>query len=359
MPRSRNSLLREFFCEQVPIAAAVFALGILLSILQAGYVPGAQKGFPVAGVSVSIGHLLFMGFWTGYLMGLVGEACGILSLPYCISVFHFSHVSVTPTSLIITFLNPFGALLGYWRNRQWNLDLAQWLCIGAILGSPLGPFIRVYWIPDPKPFKALLGAALLIMSSHLFFETFGGYLLGRARKNVPARELEEAAGDKPPAANARSGLQAGFRIVTREKNFRRITIEYGGTTQTLSVLMMGLVGFLVAVIASAIGVGGGFILVPVMATCFRLPMYVLVAASIPFVITLSLVGVLSYALILPLLGANLVYPDLGFGFFTAAGAILGAWLASKTQRFVPEHGLKLLLGSLTGVIAVLYLLNRW
>lgn len=314
MVRSRHSLLSEFFREQVPIAAGVFALGILFSILQAGYIPGGQKAFPVAGVSVPIWHLLFMGFWTGYLMGLVGEAGGILSLPYSISVPHFSHVSVTPISLIMTFLNPFGALLGHWRTRQWNLDLAQWLCIGAVLGSPIGPFIRVYLIPDPKPFKALLGVALMIMSRHLFFQITGKYFHRTARKRGLTREFECGAGENPAAAIARSGLPEGFRIVTLEKNLRRITIEYWGVTQTLNVPMMCVVGFLVAVIASAVGVGGGFILVPVMATCFRLPMYVLVAASIPFVITLSLVGVLSYALILPFIAGKLVYPDLGFVF---------------------------------------------
>ena len=83
------------------------------------------------------------------------------------SVLQFGSVSVSPTTLIITFLNPFGALLGFWRGRQWNLDLALWPCLGAVIGSPIGPFIRVYWLSDPVPFKALIGVALLLMSVHL------------------------------------------------------------------------------------------------------------------------------------------------------------------------------------------------
>ena len=37
-------------------------------------------------------------------------------------------------------------------------------------------------------------------------------------------------------------------------------------------------------ISSALGVGGGFLLVPIFAALYGLPMYVLVAATIPYVI---------------------------------------------------------------------------
>jgi uncharacterized membrane protein YfcA len=76
-------------------------------------------------------------------MGLVGEASGIFSMPYSMSILQFDSVAIIPTSLITTFLNPFGALLGYRRSKQWNLDLALWLCVGAVLGSPIGPFVII------------------------------------------------------------------------------------------------------------------------------------------------------------------------------------------------------------------------
>ncbi len=117
-----------------------------------------------------------MGFWTGYILGLVGEASGIFSLPYTISILRFDSMAVSPTSLITTFINPFGALLGYWRGNQWNFDFARWLCIGALLGSPIGPFIRVYWLQDPEPFKMIIGSALFIMAVHLWLQITPWYL---------------------------------------------------------------------------------------------------------------------------------------------------------------------------------------
>ena len=122
---ANHPLLTEFLRDQLPIIAIVFIAGIIASILQHGYLAGGNQPFSVAGVKVPIWHLLWMGFWTGYIMALVGEASGIFSLPYSMSILQFTSVSVSPTGLITTFLNPFGALLGFYRNRQWNLDLAM------------------------------------------------------------------------------------------------------------------------------------------------------------------------------------------------------------------------------------------
>ena len=45
------------------------------------------------------------------------------------------------------------------------------------------------------------------------------------------------------------------------------------------------------------------------------------------------------------------------GFFAAAGGIFGSWAASKTQMYVPEHFLKLMLGGVTGVVGALYVVD--
>ncbi len=48
----------------------VFALGVIISYVQYGFVPGADRVFSVAGVAVPIWHLFWMGFWTGYIVSL-------------------------------------------------------------------------------------------------------------------------------------------------------------------------------------------------------------------------------------------------------------------------------------------------
>lgn len=117
---------------------------------------------------------------------------------------------------------------------------------------------------------------------------------------------------------------------------------------------MFVTGALVGVISSALGVGGGFLLVPIFSAIYGLPMYVLVAATTPYVIVLSAVGLFTYGAILPAVVGAGVVPELAWGLFAAAGGILGSWCAAKTQRFVPEHLLKVMLGGVTGIAGMLY-----
>ena len=80
----------------------------------------------------------------------------------------------------------------------------------------------------------------------------------------------------------------------------------------------------------------------------------LLADGIPYVIVLSAVGLFTYSVIVPSLTGTLVAPGWAWGCFAAAGGILGAWCAAKTQRFVPEHLLKLMQGGITGIVGALY-----
>lgn len=354
---ARHPLLKEFGCDQLPMIMAVFALAVSVCYFRYGFVPGADRAFPLAGVRVPVWHLLWMGLWTGYTMGIVGEASGIFSLPYTMSVLQFNTVNVSPTSLIITFLNPFGALLGFWRNKQWNVDLALWLCIGAVAGSPIGPFLRTLFLRDPVPFKAAIGVALLIMAVHLCLQVTPWYLKRTARQRAFKDKFDQMMKASLAAGKAPSGLPPDFRIVTLERSWRRVRIGYWDEEQSLSVPALFCIGFIVGIAASALGVGGGFMLVPIMSTVYGLPLYVLVAATIPYVITLSFTGLIAYTVTLPLLTGTSAAPDWAFGLFAASGAILGAWVASKTQRFIPEKILKPMLGIITGAVAVLYILN--
>lgn len=355
--RLDHPVAAELIKDQLPMIVIVFGAAILISMLHYGYIPGSNRAFPVADIKVPLWHLVWLGFWTGYTMGVVGEASGIFALPYCMSVLGFSTVNVSPTSLIITFLNPFGALLGYWRGKQWNIDLALWVCLGAVLGSPIGPFIRVYWLSDPVPFKAVIGLALLLMSIHLCVQITPWYMARTDRQRRFKAKFDQLMKECIADGKAPCGLPEDFQIVTVERSLLSFRIRYWGEEQQFNVPLMLFIGFFVGVVASALGVGGGFLLVPIMVSGFGLPMYVLVAATIPFVITLSITGLLAYTITLPLLTGISTQPDWVFGLFVASGAIFGAWLASKTQKFIPEHYLKLMLGVITGIGGLLYFVN--
>jgi uncharacterized membrane protein YfcA len=346
-----RSLWGEFAFEQVPLVAVTLALGFASAYWQHGFLPGGEIAFPLAGVRVPIWHLVWMGFWTGYTMAVVGEAAGIFALPYQMSILQFSAPSVTPTTQLITLLNPIGALLGFHRARQTNWDFALWVCVGGMAGAVIGPFIRMTVLSDPKPFTVAVGLALAITGVHLCVAAWRGFhtQVGFERKFAAAARDETAAGRSP------SGLPRDTRIETVEKGHWSITIAYWGESWTMRTPILFAVGLGVGAISSTLGVGGGFLLVPIFAAFYGLPIYVLVAASIPFVVLLSAVSLITYSVVVPIFTGTRLPAEFAWGLFASAGGILGAWCAAKTQRFVPQPLLKLMLGAITAAAGILYI----
>lgn len=328
-------IAREFWRQQAPLIAGALALGLIAAYWQHGFLPGAERAFPVAEVRVPVWHLIWMGVWTGYTMAVVGEAAGIFALPYSMSILQFVNPSVTPSTQLLTFLNPFGALLGFRRSGQWNLKFAAAVCLGGALGGLIGPFLRSRLLAAADVFHFAVGIALAIAGIHLCYAAF--HSTSRRKLQVDPYKRKVSIGAQV------HGL--------------RIRVSFGEESWDLNMLALFGVGAGVGMFASALGVGGGFLLVPIFASLYALPMYVLVAATIPYVIVLSAVGLLTYNFVLPAFGSAPIAPEWAWGFFAAAGGIFGSWAASKTQMYVPEHFLKLMLGGVTGIVGTLYVVD--
>jgi len=320
------------------LVAGALVLGFVSAHLQHGFVPGAGDAWPLAQVRVPVWHVIWMGAWTGYTMALVGQAAGIFALPYTTSVLQFSNAHVSPSTLLLTFLNPIGALLGFRKTGQWNPGFALWLCAGGALGGLIGPFARSGVLADPVAFRFVLGIALAFVGAQLLHKALRGF----------------AAPNAAPG-NGAGGLPA--RIQTLAAAGMRLTIGYRGERWTVNQFVLFVTGAVVGVISSALGLGGAFLIVPFLVFAYKLPMYVVPAATIPYAIVLSAVGLATYCIVLPLAGSRAIQPEWAWGFFAAAGGIFGSWVAAKTQLYVPEHLLDAMLGAVTGAVGLLYVIG--
>jgi uncharacterized protein len=332
---------KEFLRQQLPILLSLIALGYAVAWFQYGYVPGGDRPFPVAGIEVPVWHIIWMGIWTGFTMGLVGEASGIFALPYTISILRFINSHVSPTMLVVTCVNPIGALMGFRRSGQWNLHLAAAVCLGGVAGGLIGPFLRATVLSNAETFRFAIGLMLTFVAVHLSYHAIIDYLRRGRILGIDIAGTRDSEGDK-------------ISIKTVAFSFWSTKISWGNETRHYSNVLLFLTGLGVGIIASALGVGGGFLLVPIFAAFYRLPLYIMVAATIPFVITLSFTGLITYSTILPLLGGTAIAPEWSFGLFAAAGGMFGAWCASKAQLYVPSHLLNLMLGGVTAVAGTYY-----
>ena len=332
--RPHGALARELLFQQAPLVVGALLLGYVAAMLQHGFVPGASRAWPLAGVRVEVWQVVWMGMWTGYAMALVGQAAGIFALPYTTSVLQFSNAHVTPSTLLLTFLNPLGALLGFHKTGQWNTRFAGWLCAGGAAGALAGPFARAALLADANAFRFALGVCLVVVAVQLLHKARAGF----------------AAGEKAPGA-------ASGRIETLALAGARLTIGYRGERWTVNQAVLFLAGAIVGVLSSALGLGGAFLIVPFLVVFYRLPMYVVPAATLPYAVALSAAGLFSYCVLLPLTGKESIAPEWAWGFFAAGGGIFGAWAASKTQLYMPEPLLNAALGAVTGCVGALYAIN--
>lgn len=344
-----GQIVHEFINQQLILIVGLLLCGFIAAYLQYGYIPGSGRPFPLAGVRVAVWHLLWMGAWTGYTMALVGQAAGIFALPYSTSVLQFSNPHVTPTMLVLTLFNPIGALLGYRRSGQWNLDLAAAVCAGGVIGGVIGPFLRATVLANGNAFKDTLGIALALFGIQLCYRAVSDY-----------RRFGSLLGSRFVKGNdnkANGGRPTHFMVTTVSRDWGHITIRFGDEERRFSNLALCVAGLAVGVFSSALGIGGGFLLVPIFAIGWGLPIYVMVAATIPYTLALSLAGLFTFNIILPLAGTPAIAPEWSWGLFCAAGGVFGSWVASKTQIYVPEHFLGFMLGAVTGVVGCLYVLS--
>jgi uncharacterized membrane protein YfcA len=121
-------------------------------------------------------------------------------------------------------------------------------------------------------------------------------------------------------------------------SFRRSNIR-------LSVLMPLFLGFLVGALAAVMGVGGGFIMVPVMVYLLRMPMHVVVGTSL-FQILFTCIDVTIMQ------SAENHTVDFVLALLLLVGSSVGAQVGAKLGRKLHGDHLKILLAVLVLVVMV-------
>lgn len=102
---------------------------------------------------------------TGLLIAVitapVGVSGAVFLLPVQLSVFAVPSPAVTPANLLYNVVAGPGALLRHHRTGTLHGPLVRRLVLGTLPGVVIGAVIRVFVIPGPAVFKALVAGFLL------------------------------------------------------------------------------------------------------------------------------------------------------------------------------------------------------
>jgi uncharacterized membrane protein YfcA len=277
---------------------------------------GSVLYFEIADVAVPLWQLLGWGVLVGFVFSTVGAAGGILASVGLISVFGIGNPNlVKPMAQAMTLITPLIAVPLYMRQCRVVFRLSFLLGAGGVLGALLGSSLSVSLLSDMGVFRPVFAVLVFFIAAQLAWQIFHA---GRTSSEL-TRTMRAA--------------EAFERQVRRGEFSPWLPFATG----------MG-----IAVLSSALGVGGGFLLVPFMSIVMRLPMHVIAGTSALAIAMHSVTSIANYLR----LGVELDLPMLGI---LLAGVVAGSAVGPVLSKFIPENGLRGFLALVLLLIGLRYI----
>jgi uncharacterized membrane protein YfcA len=282
-----------------------------------------QIYLPIADLPVNIFLLLGMGLAVGYISGMFGIGGGFLMTPLLIFIGVAPAVAVASVGSHIA-ASSFSGAMSHWRKNAIDLPLALMLLVGGILGTAGG--VAVF-----TTLRAFDQLDLTIGLSYVILLGIVGSLMIYEAAWVAVRERHGV----PPAVR-RGGGHIWIHGLPFKIRFKRSKIY-------VSAIPVWGIGFIIGFIGAVMGVGGGFILVPMLIYLLRVPTATVIGTSM----VLTLITMAS-ATIIHAATNHLV--DALLAFILMVGGVVGAQFGVRTGQKMRAERLRLLLGVL--VLAV-------
>jgi uncharacterized membrane protein YfcA len=271
---------------------------------------------PIAHTSSSIGLLVGVGAMVGLLSGLFGVGGGFLLTPLLMFLGVSPMVAAASGSAAIVAAATTGTLE---HSRAGTVDyrMGLMLFVGGAIGS-VGGVDLLRWLNRLGPANSVIRMLYVVMlgaiGTFMLFESVrtwrhGTYMAERRFLPLPRRGWVEA---------------LPFRM-----RFPRSEIE-------ISFLLPVALGVLAGVLAALMGVGGGFIMVPLMLYVFRMRMHVVAGTSLlQILLTCTLVTILQ--------ADENHTVDFVLAFLLAIGSTVAAMAGARFGRRLRADQLKILL----------------
>ncbi|MFH1744226.1 MAG: sulfite exporter TauE/SafE family protein [bacterium] len=292
--------------------------------------------FPVSGVETPVWLPPLVAFAISYFTSMAGVSGAFLLLPFQMSVLGFVSPAVSPTNLIFNVVAIPSGVYRYMREGRMLWPLTWIVVVGTGPGVVLGGFIRVSYLPDPKPFKAFVGCVLLYIAVRLLLDI-------RKTRWQPKQKTQPNSVD--------------WQVELLEFSWRRLAFRFQDERYQCNSLGIMVLSLIVGVIGGVYGIGGGAIIAPFFVAIYGLPVHTVAGATLMGTFVTSVFGVVFYTLIAPFYEVTgmTVSPDWLLGFLFGIGGTIGMYFGARTQRFVPAVWLKIMLTLILLLVALRYL----
>ena len=277
---------------------------------------------PIAEIEINLLLILFFGFVVGFMSGLFGVGGGFLMTPLLIFMGIPPSTAVGTESVQILGSSVSGAI-AHSRKKNIDYEIGIFLLIGGIFGSTIG-VILFNFLKESGNIDLIINILYVI-----FLSVIGTLML----------------------------IESTISLVKEEKNIIRkkkkrnfldylpLKLKFRHSGIYISIILPISVGIITGLLASLMGVGGGFIMVPAMIYLFRMG-------------TVSAIGTSLFQIVFVTLNSSILQAtynlsvDLILAIFLLIGGVIGAQYGSKfTSRFKGEQ-LRVLLALIVILVCV-------
>ncbi|WP_139651312.1 sulfite exporter TauE/SafE family protein [Raoultibacter phocaeensis] len=289
---------------------------------------------------------VLVGIGIGILSGMLGIGGGTVLVPVFRLAFDMSAIMSTATSLFTIIPTSISGAISHVRAKTCIVSLGVAAGIGGACTSPLG-----VWLATISPGWAIMAVAALII----------GYsavsMLRKAIMMKPAPGNASAEGAAPGNANSVGTVARAADATAKSGSSSEGSTQVVAPTADAPVkltrrqLAIGVgIGLIAGLASGYVGVGGGFIMVPLMLSLIGIPMKQASGTSLIAVMLLAIPGVIEQGML-----GNIDYMA---GILVAIGSIPGAVIGARLVRKVPERILRFIFGGFLIIAAILLVLNE-
>ena len=313
-----------------------------------------------------------VGVLIGVASGLLGIGGGTVMVPIFRLAFGMSATMSTATSLFAIIPTSISGAISHVKGKTCIPALGIAAGLGGACLSPVG-----VWLAQLSPdWLVMLAAALIIGYSaiNMFKKAFKLRPAGQ-----PAAGADAAASPSTQSSGAPEGSRTEVRVASATarisgtgETLADLSATNGSSSATPSLASSGkqaaaassddlplsrkqllqgaAIGLIAGLASGYVGVGGGFIMVPLMLSIIGIPMRKASGTSLIAVMILAIPGVIEQGII-----GNINYLA---GIAVVIGTIPGAVIGAKLVTKVPERTLRLLFGCFLIVAAAMLVLNE-
>ena len=276
------------------------------------------------------------GVFVGVMSGLLGVGGGTIMVPIFRLAFGMSPLASTATSLFAIIPTSISGVVAHTRAKTCVPKLGLALGVGGAVMSPLG-----VWLASVSPGCLVICVAAVVIGFSAF------KMFKKAVKCASVPRAGQAGGNAQAAAGASSAASAGSGAESANPG----AASSQPVLSRKQYLQGACIGLVAGLTSGYVGVGGGFIMVPLMLAILDIPMSLASGTSLIAIMILAIPGVIEQGLL-----GNIDYLA---GIAIVVGSIPGALVGARLVRVVPERQLRFIFGGFLLVAAVMLMLNEF